>query len=341
MLGSWAGFLLAVLAIGGALRVAGLSQSSTAAGLTAYNASKAQAAIDRDVGNLLVLEGGSHAARGIHPDLLESSLAAAGFDVSVLSFAVPGASHLERLHLLTRFRNQLRASGTRLERAHNLVLLREANPIYDRDPLRQFEHNPFTDRAVAYLDAPNAIRAIRAQWAASRVDPELRRPGVYYQLAQHGLLNGFNVGAESRIGPVEPSRPRFHARTTPESGFVFRDTSIIRQDASLEPDLADRERRAWKRSAIDRPLTERFEPDHLAFFTVPALRRGYARYVEGYRADHPNSALLSYRDAHDLFDSLDDARCWYDTGHLLEEGAEIYTAWLAAGLAESGVLVRR
>jgi hypothetical protein len=104
---------------------------------------------------VFLIEGSSPTSHAIDGEQLEAQLRSAGIAASVIQIALDGANHVERLQILREF---VRAPGARaieqLKRSH-VILCREVEYYYDRDPFNTVESNAFTDRTLSYVNLQN------------------------------------------------------------------------------------------------------------------------------------------------------------------------------------------
>ena len=338
--------LTSALGIQTVLDAEGYKPSSPLSALVPWNSHRTREAFQDNTQNILIIEGGSHAARGIDPGLLEEALRRYGLDVLVVSFAVPGANHIERLGWLECYarKSGLSTIGNESKPSTNVVLMREANSGYDERPLEQLRENPFTDRSLAYLGPHQSVQAIGALLVANKIDSLESVGKMAFQIAQHGLANAFNIGGVMRLTRENSlSNPSysFHDRQGTKKGFTYDSELGLLRNSSAKKRADWLPQRAWKAELVDQPLQGAIQPDKTIFFAVPTLRKGTLEYLESYKEDHPNDHLISFRDATELHDDLNKAEAWYDSGHLANDGARAYTLWLAQELHRSGALRQR
>ena len=290
--------------------------------------------------NIIIIEGGSHAARAVNFRVIENQLKDRGYSSLVLQFAVTGANHFERLWLLTLFSEILPEESWHDLSRRNVVLLREASLIYDNSPIEQFQYNLYRDRTIAYLEPWNAILAAYAVVLHSTTQDSQIPWGNMKELFLHGLLSGLNIGVVHRLDwyhHIDLLKPIYMLKKQ-ETSFKFDGLHPIWEEIKEKPEIKPLNL-SWKEKTVDVRIKTIIKcPVSLAFFSVPVTRNGYANYLARYKKSYPDAFVIPYSNDMDFLTRLDDSTCWYDISHLLKKGALLYSNWLADELVESGLL---
>ena len=285
---------------------------------------------------IVFIDGGSYPARGLNGERLEQDLArATGGAVAVIQMSLPGANHFERLSMYDEFVGLLSRPEIEAIRTKKVVLMLERQAGYDQDPLAQFEKNRHTDRAYGYLTPVNAWDAFRA-WRMQKAPDAREAAAMLGDLVNHAGINAINVGYFSRHVPVsdqavlvgyQPMRvPAGHFRYRGMAGVMKHFERSRRESAQPLPAWLDAVLLPRVR-AVFAPLAPQF-----VYYTVPSLNGAYVRYAHDACSAAGGIPCIDYGDPV-LLQALDAAQYWYDNGHMLPEGAAIYTDWLAARLA--------
>jgi hypothetical protein len=280
---------------------------------------------------VIVIEGGSYVLNGVDSGWMMDELHQLGFDVRVVRLAAGAANHFERYRMAQHILQRLSAKKA----GQRWIYLTEVHLKYDSAPVAQFMENQDSVRAYDYVTLSNA-------WAAATA---LRSPGVQvpdgwqWKLFRHAMINSFSVGAASRYlaeSEVEMGggRVNWHRKQR------FRFRGMGRQIESLSKPVVGnmlpwlelvrepRTRRLWK------PYTS-----ELVYFGLPAANLEQVQYVREFCAATRHKCI-SPADP-ELLGALDNPNLWRDAGHLMKQGAEIYSRWLARQLVAQRILKRK
>ena len=278
---------------------------------------------------VLVIEGSSPTSRGVDGDLLESQLRAAGIAASVIQIALDGANHVERLQILRQFVQGLGATEVeRLKRAR-VILCREVEFNYDRDPFNKVESNAFTDRTLSYINVQNLPEIVLWFGLNSGWNGLIRKRGLIGSLAAMETFNLFRVGYLERIEKGS-SLP-------PQNGFLPRETSAADFNPSgplpvtIPVGSSKAELKLFRSTvpwvaARDAEYASLFEKIGVTqlFFSVTTWHGPMTRY-NTWLAQSTKPRYFFNGDTEALRQSLADPRLWADELHLRPAGARIYT----------------
>jgi len=314
-----------------------------------YNLEKIEKNVS-SVENILIIEGGSSAARAINPDLLRDKLKELGFDVLVINFCIPGANHYERLWMFDMFGSSLSETSRGLMAERNVVVLHEAYPVYDQYPSEQMSVNLYRDRTLSYL-RPDIACALGKTVIKQRKTENGKKADslntgterTLINIAGHGLINLFNIGLPGRTEPLSDIAPEearyFNLRAAdPKSGNYIgmakvrerlrgRDTPELSVDTSWVVEIHRSEEQALALKV------------KRGCFALPTQFSSSPYYIENYRKEY--SLLIAWEEDMGLIDALDDPSCWFNRTHLSGKGSAKATEWLAGRLAETeGLIIR-
>lgn len=284
--------------------------------------------------NVLLIDGGSLAQKGIDAGLLEKELERRGYSVRAVRLALSAANHFERYELYRDLVDRLPRSAHPGQR---WILLAEACVQYDLEPLAQFHGNRDTTRALHYLTPANALQAILALR-----DPELDPPAVgfwQWDFARQVAINAFNVGEANRLVPFDEVKA--------DRGAVPGSRERLRRNVDIEPILSEIRRPTpdpapprWLKRIRERRLSQLWGDrlDEVVYFGTPSTRVDQLKHVRGVcgktkRKCIPPTDPEQYR-------RLESRGYWIDEAHLNRKGAREYTKWLAQRLVEANVLHR-
>lgn len=278
---------------------------------------------------VLVIEGSSPTSRAVDGDLLESQLRAAGIAASVIQIALDGANHVERLQILRQFVQGLGATEVERLKQARVILCREIEFNYDRDPFNKVESNAFSDRTLSYINVQNLPEIVRWFELNSGWKGLLRKRDLIGSLAAMEAFNLFRVGYLERIErgsslppqngflPREVSAPDFNPNgPLPVSVPVDSSKSELKLFRSLAPWVAARD--AEYASLFEKIGVTPF------FFSVTTWHASMLRY-NAWLVQSTRPRYFFNGDTEALRQSLADPQLWADELHLRPAGARIYT----------------
>jgi hypothetical protein len=286
---------------------------------------------------ILIIEGSSVTVRGVDGAALERSLRAAGFPVTVLQLSLSGANHLERLQLLQNFANSLSSSDWKRLRESRLILGREIQALYDRDPFLNYGNNPFTPITLAYSNPDNL--PILLNWITQRFDfRELwNRRSVLQITAIQFSYNALRIGYLQLRDAVHsvPVMPGFQPALQRTD---FQPTGLLPIDFPPNPILSGRQAypriTRWNvaRDATFRAVFKGTVRSEL-FFSLPDWLSYEFNYDNWWSSAHPHQLFFN-GNRPQLRAKLRAPALWNNPGHLATPGAEIYTEEFAEFLKE-------
>src|SRR6516165_3119072 len=104
---------------------------------------------------VVVVEGSSLTMNGFDGERVQRVLTEHGIPSLVIQLSFAGANHAERYEYLKEFVEALRPDQLNALRRVKLVLCREVELGYDKNPLNNFLRNGSTGRSLRYLDPAN------------------------------------------------------------------------------------------------------------------------------------------------------------------------------------------
>jgi hypothetical protein len=304
-------------------------------GYLKYNIQRIRENKDKLPANIVLIDGGSCAARAINYKLLEKILSARGYSVMALQFSKPGAPHIERKYGFEQFAKFIGPQALKRMNKKNVVFLREVHLSYDMNPIAQFTGNYYTNSALAYLRPGNAWLALRAAWQCrnQKVTATAITPETMVELAKHGLANAFNIGAAYRFMPMQDvpaSDPVFDlGKKVDRFKYCGPSLNTILATSTVEPLNVN-----WQ-ALVDDQLAHlglKFKP---AYFAIPSLYAPQMAYCKSVTGKTP---YLTFTRDPAFLSKFDNPQSWYDEQHLLRSGCELYTAWLADQIIAQGLL---
>lgn len=283
---------------------------------------------------VVLLVGSSFTEAGIDPRVLTETLGTSGGNVAVLSLAIGGAPHLERLHYLKEYL-------ARAKRKPHLVLFEVAGG-YDDGPLYQLQQMPFTDRMIAMMDGPSAWWAFRWVFSTEVIDFTTRLilgGEILTHLGLHVTHIGF-LWNSARIGLLAGGDP---GSSPPEERFNddevvrFLDQAAKTQD--LRPDWPHDVPTNWMSALLEEEMSmlRRYGVERFVFYSVPSMQGADVAYARRFCAAMFEFACIIGEDPQ-LLAELGHGTDWYNFDHLQGEGRELFTKWLGDRLVEQGVL---
>ena len=280
---------------------------------------------------LVVFVGASYSRNAIDDEALTADFRAAGYPHRVINLSLEGASLQERDAHLWDF---MRLTGI----APDVVFL-EVSDEYDRDPAYVFSVSKFSDRAIEQFD-PNSVFWSMKGLVQGQCDGKAACLKAWVLLKTHALLNWTNVGMLATGTPIEdiaPS-PAFDPQDVRRETFVMGQDDIniaLREPVSVEPRLGPSWARLFRMDQRERLQAAGVR--RIAYYYPPVLSRDDREYVAqlcaGELADYPCIAPIDS----ELLTQLD-GDVWFDERHLLRDGADTYTSWLAGQIEQWGAL---
>lgn len=274
---------------------------------------------------LIVFVGASYTRNAIDAEALTDRLGTRGVDAQVVTLALEGASLQER-------RTHLMDFLARSPRQPDMIFL-EVAPEFDADPAYVFQIAKFSDRAIDQF-TPGATMATAQSLMARHCGGLVACAKSAAFTGAHSLMNALNIGllfSGETWDEVEP-RNSFDPQTVAREQ-VSAEARADGLSARLETAPTPLWGQGYRAEMIGE-LEDRGIRVGLYFPPVidPAKRaygRGLCDITDGIDgcviADDP--ALLSALDGDH----------WFDPGHLLVSGADIYMDWLADRLTEAAL----
>ena len=280
---------------------------------------------------LVLFVGASFTRNAIDDQELTRKLRAAGYPHRVINLSLQGASLQERDAHLWEFMQATR-------RAPDVVFLEVADE-FDRDPAYVFNVAKFSDRAIEQFDPDSTFWSLKglAQGQCEGLKACLTSAVL---LKTHAIMNWSNLGllatgkGRDDIRPV----PAFDPQDKPRDSFQL-DAHPIQRSLSKPTDIAPGVGPAWARlfRLDQRRKLEQAGVRRVAYYYPPVIPVGEREYVArlcaGELSDYPCIAPVDRK----LLQALE-GQVWLDEKHLLRDGAEVYTAWLADQIDRWGAL---
>ncbi|HXM04093.1 MAG TPA: hypothetical protein VN939_15890 [Chthoniobacterales bacterium] len=278
---------------------------------------------------LIVVEGSSLTMNGFDGNLVQQVLTENGISSLVIQLSFAGANHAERYEYLKEFVEALRPDQVDALRRVKLILCREVELGYDRNPVSNFLRNGSTGRSLRYLDPPNVPMIF--SWLALKYRPInwIREHTLLTNLAGCELFNLFHVGYVPRMldltppAKTEPYIPNY----TQSPGFAPNGSLASVQDSVLDKRLTSdfAGNVAWQRKR-DSDFRKVFRGLAVSqcYFAFPSWSKQNADY-NAWKHRQPGNELFFDGDGTSLMEELNAPSLWYDMLHLQEPGAEIYS----------------
>lgn len=301
--------------------------------LAKYGVNALAAALKRPKENLIVVEGGSYAVRGIEPDLLRKELDDLGYRADIVQLALGAANHFERYILFSDVLGHPKLKN--LVQHPNLVLMAEVQRNYDQQPLDQLQENQDTRRAFHYISPVNAGYALWSLWAGGGEAVNLKHP--LWTASRHALVNAFNVGLLDRVTPLKKIKSRQgYVAGGINGGYRFKGLAPVMKRAS-GPLIAEKTG-PWIFSVREARLKKLWGKrlDHWVYYGVPSTRADQMTWLRSVCAE-TKVPCIAPSDM-ELLSDLDKKANWRDKGHVTSRGSVLYTKWLAKRLVETGTL---
>lgn len=289
-------------------------------------ATSAEAAGDNP---LIVFTGASYSRNAIDDLRLTDRLRAAGYPHTVVNLSLEAASLPEREVNLLAFLN-------RIDRTPDLVFV-EVAEAFDTRPAQFFNNSKFSARGIEQFDARTSVWTLLGLTEGGCAT--LTDCGKSAALTgAHFGLNALNVGLVARgenpkeAGDMSSYDPQFEPRD-----IVLEHDRLagLRAGPDFEPSHGPK----WI-SSLRGLLEYRLEREgvrEVGYYFPPVIDANARAYVDGLcLGEFAGDPCLAPSDPK-LLAHLE-GEFWYDESHLLAEGADIYTDWLADQLITSGVL---
>lgn len=280
---------------------------------------------------LVVFVGASFSRNALDDEELTRRLRAKGYPHRVINLSLEGASLQERDAYLWQF---MRQTG----RAPDVVFLEVADE-FDRDPVYAFENSKFSDRAIEQFE-PGAVFWSVKGLMQGQCEGMGGCVKSWVLLKLHAAMNWSNLGilATGRSAPDIESHASFDPQDTARSSFTL-DVDQIRADLSASGEIVPEKGPSWARlfRLSQRERLQTAGVRRIAYYYPPVLEAADRQYVAdlcaGELSDFPCIAPIDRA----LLSELG-GQVWLDDKHLLREGAEVYTSWLAGQIDSWGAL---
>lgn len=289
---------------------------------------------------ILILEGSSVTLFGINGAELRQQLAARGIDVTVLQFAMAGANHYERRHLLKLFWQTLKPTEREKFQRTRVILLSEVFDAYDEDPLYLFGREAYSERTILYCTPANAWAAWQA-YSIYRKQPGFTEDSEHpigWPLLENALLNTFAVGTFSDMRPRGRLRGMggFFALTEPKPNFDFTATWTAFSESLRDPQSPKNPPPLPQWSHYDSTLQSDFANcfDQTGFYALPLIEAQRLSYQRAFARTRPAGTWMFGPPEESFYSGINQPGDWFDGTHPRESGSVIFTNWLAAQIAD-------
>jgi hypothetical protein len=290
---------------------------------------------------ILLLVGSSLTQYDIDETGLEQALQAAGHPMTVLRLGFGGMSTPERLYYIRRY---LAAA-----RQRPAIVWFEISAYYDLWPLKQFEQNRYTTRAVAAMDAASLRSSL--DWALGPDAPPTERWQLAADLLGHFALHVSQAGfLANSVRPdqlaadafaVVPPKTKHFPDADIAADLAATDSATTLSSALLAPGAALPQTipSAWARRALaeEIDLFRQAGAARFGFYAPPARMPDEGAYARLFCQAQPGDPCLIASDPA-LLAALGHDQAWLDETHLQGPGRRRYTEWLAAQLVAGDTL---
>lgn len=284
-------------------------------------AAEALARIEADPAPYILFVGASYSRNALDDLALGDQLQRQGYPVQVINFALEGASLQERD---LRLQQLLRAAP----HAPEMVFF-EISKRFDHNPTYGFEVAKFSNRVIGQFTLPGTVWAVRGligQRHQLGLKPLIKNSAL---LALHTPINLANIGLFSGGSTIRqlPQNPAFDPQSTPRIlvDATTRNHGLLAptpQSVSKAPKWATafraRQRATLAASGVSR----------IGYYFPPVIDAQERAYVSARCREY---TICIAPDDLELLAQLDQD-LWFDSEHLLADGAQIYTSWLARQL---------
>jgi hypothetical protein len=287
---------------------------------------------------VIIVEGSSVTWNGFDGECVQRLLVQQGIPALVIQLSFAGANHAERYEYLKEFVEALRPDQLDALRRTKVILCREVELGYDKNPLNNFLRNGSTGRSLRYLDPPNLPMIF--SWLALKYRPVdwIREHTLLTNIAGCELFNLFHVGYVPRMEALTvPAKTEpFVPNLTQSLGFAPGTSLDSVHDSALDKHLTSTfvENLAWHKKR-DQDFRDVFRGliKSEYFFAFPSWSKPNADYNIWKRRQLGNERFFD-GDATRLMDELNSPSLWYDQLHLRQPGAELYSEEFAKYLVE-------
>ena len=315
------GLLFAVVAVKTTVNASGIGRTTDFDKIV--NAAVAEA--KQDDRPLIVFTGASYSRNGLDPERLTIALNEAGYRYRAINLSIEAASLIERDSHLQQF---MKLS----ERVPEVVFVEVAKP-FDHRAAFMFGNSKFNARAIEQFDLKtSAWTGFGIVGGACEGKAGCIKDAGFLSL--HAALNFFNIGLIGRgekpeaAGTLLSYDPQDDPRQESEPA-----------DANNILPVTDWTAPQWVRSyrtiMRDRLLSTGVQT--VGYYQPPVISPDHRMYVAALCADELAAFPCIDPNDPELLEPLTEP-LWFDPEHLLDDGAAIYTRWLAGELIDSGVL---
>lgn len=287
---------------------------------------------------LFLVEGSSLTANGFDGNRVQTVLTQHGIPALVLQLSSPGANHVERYQYLKEFMEALHPEQLTALHRMKIVLCREVELGYDRNPLNNFLRNGSTGRSMRYLGPSNF--PVLFSWLALKFGPAdwFKKHSLLTNVVGCELFNLFHVGYVPRmqdLPPVAKAEP-FIPNLTQSPTFRASGSLDAVADAVLDKQLIAKfsQNLPWQRKR-DRDFRDLFRGMTTAecYFAFPSWSKWDAAY-NLWKRHQPGQSLFFDGTGTPLIQELNTPTLWYDQLHLQLPGAELYSEEFGRYLVE-------
>ncbi|MEM1389842.1 MAG: hypothetical protein AAGG45_02080 [Pseudomonadota bacterium] len=274
---------------------------------------------------LIVFTGASYSRNAVDPERLTIALNEAGYRYRAINLSIEAASVIERDAHLRQFMD---LSG----RIPEVVFVEVAEP-FDHRAAFMFGNSKFNARAIEQFDLhTSAWTGLGLAGGACHGAVECIKDTGF--LGVHAAMNFFNIGLIGRgeraadAGILRSYDPQFAPRAESEPRTT---TEILPVEAIQVLQWVRSYRTIMRDTLLERGVQT------VGYYQPPVQPADERMYVAALCASE--FANLPCFDANDpaLLTQLT-RPVWFDRDHLLDNGAAIYTRWLADELIASGIL---
>ncbi|MFC6198604.1 hypothetical protein [Ponticaulis profundi] len=328
----FAWFFAALLITGFAIRIGAESQKITRP--TEYDSFVVHAADlvreDPDA-PLVVFLGASFTRNALDDEELTRRLRAKGYPHRVINLSLQGASLQERDQSLWDF---MRLT----QRAPDVAFLEVADE-FDRDPAYVFNVAKFSDRAIKQV-TPNAAYWSVKGLSQGQCDGMASCVKAWAFLGIHAVMNWSNIGllATGESIPDIEAVPAFDPQDTPRDTFTLSVDEIraaLEVPAEVTPSNGPSWARLFRMDQRDRLMQAGVR--RVAYYYPPVISPDEREYVADLCAGELSAFPCIAPVDRTLLAQLE-RPVWFDDKHLLRDGADVYTDWLAGQIDQWGAL---